>query len=92
MRKVFRDGREKLTGKDYTEAKKSKWLEQGRACALCGLGLPFSQAEADHIQTRGMGGSKRDDRPDNLRIVHSFCHRLRHWKERDNAARIQKEG
>ncbi|MBI4393348.1 MAG: HNH endonuclease [Euryarchaeota archaeon] len=29
---------------------------------------------ADHIQTRGMGGGKRDDRIDNLRTMHRHCH------------------
>ena len=87
MIKTYRDGRVKLTGDDYAKAKREKWEEQKKICPICKLYLPMAQAELDHLTTRGMGGSKRDDRPDNIRVVHAYCHRLRHYRERDQAAK-----
>jgi hypothetical protein len=88
MKKVYRDGRVRLTGDDYAKAKREKWEAQKKACAICGLFVPMAQAELDHIGGRGMGGSKRDDRPEFTRILHSYCHRLRHYRERDLAAKV----
>ena len=86
--KRYRDGRTKLTGKDYTEHKRKVWEAQGRYCAgPCGCYLPFQFAEFDHAApSRGMGGSKRDDLAEGNSVKCRDCHRLRHYQERDLAA------
>ena len=40
----------------------------------CGAldGSPLSQCTLEHLEGRGMGGSKRDDRPDACGVAHWF--------------------
>lgn len=84
--KVKKDGRTMLTGRDYTNHKTDVWLKQGRCCATCGLYVCFSDAHFDHEKGRGMGGSKRDDLDPENKVRHSWCHGMRHYRERDLAS------
>lgn len=81
--KVYRGGRTKLTGKDYTEHKRAVWLKQEKLCATCGFYVQFSDSEFDHDRGRGMSGSKRDDLDPNNAVRHSWCHSVKHYRERD---------
>ena len=48
-------------------------LQRGK-CALCGEKFTdYSDVVPDHIDPRGMGGSWRDDHPDNIQAVHWWC-------------------
>jgi len=84
--KVYRDGRTKLTGQEYTRHKREVWMKQGRMCASCGMYAAFAQTEFDHEKGRGMGGSKRDDLDPENTVRHRWCHAVRHFRERDLAA------
>ena len=65
---VTKDGRTKLTGKHYTAFRYELWMAQNRKCIECGR-VTDIQAElhrddsfhTDHLNGRGLGGSKRDD-------------------------------
>ena len=49
-------------------------VEQGRECALCHLKFTnYNDIVPDHINPKGMGGSWRDDHPDNIQAVHWMC-------------------
>jgi 5-methylcytosine-specific restriction endonuclease McrA len=43
-------------------------------CYLCGAALRIEQAEADHVEPKGRGGT---DRPENLRWACQECNRLK---------------
>ena len=43
-------------------------------CALCREKFTdYSDVVPDHISPRGLGGAWRDDHPDNIQAVHSWC-------------------
>ena len=51
-----------------------KTVEQNRQCAICQVAFTnYSDIVPDHIDPRGMGGSRRDDHPDNIQAVHLWC-------------------
>jgi hypothetical protein len=51
-----------------------KIVEQGRECVLCHLKFTnYNDIVPDHINPKGMGGSWRDDHPDNIQAVHWLC-------------------
>jgi hypothetical protein len=51
-----------------------KIVEQNRRCAICQVGFThYSDIVPDHIDPRGMGGSRRDDHPENIQAVHFWC-------------------
>lgn len=64
-----------------------KVREQDGLCALCHEPLEdMRYVEADHIDPRGMGGSRRDDSPDNIQATHRSCNRekgSKRFKEAD---------
>lgn len=80
-RRVMRDGREILSG----AAKRARWLAvynlDGGRCRRCGRRLdpPYTNsvdgAEVHHVEGRGMGGGKRDDRIfiDGKRNLETLC-------------------
>lgn len=78
MKRVTDDGREILTGKDWTNRKREVWERDGKRCTHCFRRLRILEFDADHINLRGMSGGKRDDRLENLRILCRQCHRDRH--------------
>jgi hypothetical protein len=51
-----------------------KIVEQNRQCAICQVAFTnYSDIVPDHIDPRGMGGSRRDDHPDNVQAAHFWC-------------------
>jgi hypothetical protein len=51
-----------------------KIVEQNRQCAICHVAFTHCyDIVPDHIDPRGMGGSRRDDHPDNIQAVHFWC-------------------
>lgn len=89
--KKFRDGRVWLSGKDLAAHRLQMWEDQGRVCDRCGLYLPLKGAHLDHFgASRGMNGSKRNDLDPRNRLVHGWCHAVRHFKERDAAGWMKK--
>jgi hypothetical protein len=48
-----------------------KIVEQNRQCAICQVVFTnYSDIVPDHKDPRGMGGSRRDDHPENIQAVH----------------------
>lgn len=75
---IYPDGREvcrdNKAGKlEYERRRRVAWNQQGRVCAICKMPLWFFSAVSDHIQPRGMGGARRDDRQENIQATHSVC-------------------
>jgi len=53
---------------------KRKIVEQDGKCAICLEAFTDYQAVVpDHISPKGMGGSWRDDHPENTQAVHFWC-------------------
>ena len=51
-----------------------KIVEQNRQCAICEVAFTsYNDIVPDHIDPRGMGGSRRDDHPENIQAVHFWC-------------------
>ena len=51
-----------------------KIAEQNRQCAICEVAFAsYNDIVPDHIDPRGMGGSRRDDHPENIQAVHFWC-------------------
>lgn len=51
-----------------------KIVEQGRECPLCHeLFTDYRDVVPDHKNPKGMGGSWRDDHPDNIQATHWWC-------------------
>ena len=51
-----------------------KITEQRGKCGICEEAFTnYSDIVPDHIHPRGMGGSWRDDHPENIQAVHWWC-------------------
>jgi hypothetical protein len=81
--RVMKDGREVCNlnckeGRDiYMGRIRTAWESQSRLCGICGLYLKISEATADHIKLRKMGGGSRDDKQENISAVHPTCNTQR---------------
>lgn len=78
--RIYPDGREvclldTAAGKrEYDRRRTDAWYRQQGTCAgECDMYVPPGEATLDHITPRGMGGSTRDDRQENLQMMCSFC-------------------
>lgn len=49
------------------------WVSHGNLCGICGKWVELDELTGDHINPRGMGGGKRDDRIKNLQPAHFSC-------------------
>jgi hypothetical protein len=68
---VCRDTR---AGRDeYARRRYNAWSDQGQCCAICRLPVIFERTVTDHIEPRGMGGARRDDRQENIQATHPLC-------------------
>ena len=68
LTKVFGSRNERLL-KRYR-----KIVEQDRKCAICLEEFTdYHDVVPDHISPKGMGGSWRDDHPENIQAVHWWC-------------------
>jgi 5-methylcytosine-specific restriction endonuclease McrA len=51
-----------------------KISEQERKCAICKAAFTdCTESVPDHIEPKGMGGTRRNDHPDNVQAVHGRC-------------------
>ena len=66
MKRVTKDGRLILTGRDWTEQKRRRWKLDNESCVGCGNEMPFENTDCHHKRSRGMNGCYRDDNIDNL--------------------------
>jgi hypothetical protein len=88
--RTLRDGREICSGTSWQRRKLEVYERDEHRCqwpigaGICGLFLPLMEAinNCDHIERRGLGGGKRDDRLENLRLLCEWHHRLRHELDR----------
>lgn len=82
--KIYRDGRTKLTGRDYIAHKIKVWERQDKRCAgPCGQYLPLNFAQFDHFAGRGSGGGKRDDLDPRNSVMCYDCHVLAGKRDTD---------
>lgn len=80
-----KSGRTILSGREYSEFRKTLWQDQRGRCAYCNrpclLGVPFSYNNAfnvHHKNGRGLGGGKRDDTPESCVGICNACHKRVH--------------
>lgn len=92
---ISKDGRTKLTGKHYTEFRRWLWFQQESACLRCcaltslHVDLEYDQSfHVSHRESRGMGGSFRDDviGPNKGQVeggICGRCHRFEHNQQEE---------
>jgi hypothetical protein len=78
----LRNGREICTDdqagrREYRRRRELAWDRDRGICILCEQPVSLEQATTEHIQTKGMGGSKHDDRLENLAVSHWFGNNAR---------------
>lgn len=86
--KVTKDGRTIRSGKTYTAFRYELWLCQNKLCADCGrqtdlhVDLSWNTSfHIDHVDGRGLGGSKRDDTFLACKGKCGKCHRIKHGQQ-----------
>lgn len=57
---------------EYQRRRELRWDMDRGICVLCEQFCPLNQATTEHPGGRGMGGSKRDDSVQAIRIAHWF--------------------
>jgi 5-methylcytosine-specific restriction endonuclease McrA len=57
---------------EYARRREFCWDRDRGICCLCGLFVPLEQCTMEHLNGRGLGGSKRDDRPQACGVAHWF--------------------
>lgn len=84
----IRRGRTIRTGKAYTDFRYELWVKQEGQCVTCerqtflASQLDWDNSfHVDHINGRGMGGSKRDDTFKACQGLCGHCHRVKHHQE-----------
>lgn len=66
----FPDGREKCSPSELTR-RKGILLKRDPVCAACGRTFDdYRDVELAHVESKGMGGGKHDDRWENLVLMH----------------------
>jgi hypothetical protein len=66
--------RERRSKAEMRQVLDRKIVEQNRQCAICQMAFTnYSDIVPDHKDPRGMGGSRRDDHPENIQAVHWWC-------------------
>ena len=73
--RTIRDGyRERRSKAEMRKLLDRKIVEQNRQCAICEVAFTnYNDIVPDHTDPRGMGGSRRDDHPQNIQAVHFWC-------------------
>jgi 5-methylcytosine-specific restriction endonuclease McrA len=62
---VVKRGLREIVGKaEYQRRREFVWDRDRGICCLCGHFVALESATMEHLNGRGMGGSKRDDRPE----------------------------
>lgn len=75
--RIKKGGREVVGKVEYKRRREQAWDRDRGLCCLCGEYVPLEEATAEHIESRGMGGAKRDDRLSNLAASHWFGNNVR---------------
>src|ERR1039457_648509 len=82
-RKITKDGRTILSGKDYTAFRQAIYVAQNSLCGYCRRTTSLTvdiecdwSFQVDH--TRGRGGGRRDDTYEACSGVCGGCHRRKH--------------
>lgn len=57
---------------EYRRRRELAWDRDRGICILCERFIPLEEATTEHIITKGAGGSKHDDRLENLAVSHFF--------------------
>lgn len=66
--------RELRSNREMRRLMNRKITEQKGKCGICEDAFTnYSDIVPDHIQPRGMGGSWRDDHPENIQAAHWWC-------------------
>ena len=66
--------RYKLSKAEMERVLRMKIRDQKGLCAICREEMSdIRDVVPDHQEPKGMGGGQRDDRPENIRAVHSRC-------------------
>lgn len=69
-----KDGRVVLSHAKWTALRKELWEREPHKCGICKFIIrSFDDMELDHIEPRGMGGSRRNDELSNLQMTHRWC-------------------
>ena len=55
---------------EYQRRRELRWDMDRGICCLCGQFVPLNQATVEHPNGRGMGGGKRDDSVEAIRVSH----------------------
>jgi 5-methylcytosine-specific restriction endonuclease McrA len=76
--------------REYKRRLDEAWHRQEATCGICKRTLVWAEATVDHIQPRGMGGARRDDRQENIQAVHAVCNSLKGSKRNYRAAAAQR--
>lgn len=74
---IYRDQREICHGTragraEYQRRREAIWDRDRGICCLCGLPVALSECTFEHLNGRGMGGGKRDDRESENAVSHYF--------------------
>jgi 5-methylcytosine-specific restriction endonuclease McrA len=84
MRRLTKDGRTILTGRDYQRLREAVYLRDRGRCVACGglVSLVICDNDSDmhlaHVKARKMGGGSRDDTPENTMTKCRRCHMKEH--------------
>lgn len=66
--------RYKLSPAEMKKVLNRKITAQDGICAVCNERMTtYSEVAPDHIKPKGLGGGRRDDRPDNIQATHEWC-------------------
>ncbi len=66
--------RELRSSSEMRKLLKQKVVEQNSTCAICHEEFTdYNDIVPDHRDPKGMGGSWRDDHPDNIQATHWWC-------------------
>lgn len=57
----------------YAKTLEDAYERQGHICPKCERYIARDDLTPDHFLPKGMGGSTRDDRPENIVAMHRWC-------------------
>jgi RNA-directed DNA polymerase len=80
LKEYWKERKKRQVGREtYAKQRLMLLQRQEYRCALCRIQFtPGEDMETDHINLKSQGGT---DDPNNLRLVHPWCHRQRHQKD-----------
>lgn len=77
------DGRERCST-SVLKRRKDRMLRENPVCGACGEGFKdYYDAELAHRESKGIGGSRRDDSPKNIYLMHTRGNRAQGSRDLD---------